>query len=155
MAIETLSHRIHPSTSSSVPQSNNTARAPPISTASNSTTTAPTPLIRTKVRSAIAIRREQNRVKNVALNAQLRQVRNKFDEAVLDLGKKYQKSPGELRSRALLKNKFSITKRKVNAWNAYRRMQSKSRSTYLSVWVSISCLTHRLSTRGSWRLFKF
>ncbi|KAG8717228.1 hypothetical protein FRC09_014583 [Ceratobasidium sp. 395] len=131
MVVETLSHRVAPAapaaTSTTSPTRDSSARAPSVAPAARPTTNSATPVVRTRIRSAQSIHRERLRVKQVALNTKLLQARDKFDKEVLELGKEYHKSPNEIRSRALLKNKFGIVKRRVNSYNAYRHMQSKAR----------------------------
>jgi hypothetical protein len=140
MAIESLSHRVPPSSDSTMSQNGSSTRTPSVLTAGAApTTTKPTPLVRVKVRSAQSVRRTYNRGQNVELNTQLRQERNKFDKAVVELGKKYHKSSVQVRARALLTNKYGITKRRVNTFNAFRRMQSKNRSTFYSVCRGCAC----------------
>ncbi|KAG9093636.1 hypothetical protein FRC06_011428 [Ceratobasidium sp. 370] len=128
MVVETHSHRVVPASASAAPTQNGSARAPSVAPASNPTTTTATPIIRTRIRSAQSIRRERLRVNQVALSAKLLRARDKFDKEVLELGKEYHKSPNEIRSRVLLKNKFGVKKRWANSYNAFRRMQSKARS---------------------------
>ncbi|KAG9098808.1 hypothetical protein FRC07_010592 [Ceratobasidium sp. 392] len=126
MAIETHSHRVPPSTGSTsgaLPTSTNPqARSSPRPTLS-----APLPSIKIKKRSARAVHRQSLRDKRKELDLRLLAAKKKFVSDVTELGKEYHKSPREIQSRALLKNKFGIQKRKVNAYNAFRHKQSKAR----------------------------
>ncbi|EUC62126.1 hypothetical protein RSOL_413370, partial [Rhizoctonia solani AG-3 Rhs1AP] len=91
------------------------------------TTTAAIPVMAIKKRSARAIHRTYLHEKRQALNSKLVAVRQKFENEVNKLGKEYHKSTREIKTRALLRNKHGIVKRKVNSYNAYRHMQSKAR----------------------------
>ncbi|KAG9088930.1 hypothetical protein FS749_001757 [Ceratobasidium sp. UAMH 11750] len=106
MVVETLSHRTAPTLASTASPHNGSVCAPSVAPGSQPTTTLATPVVRTRIRSAQSIRRERLRVNQVALSAKLLQAREKFNKEVLELGKQYHKSPSEIRSRALLKNKF-------------------------------------------------
>ncbi|CAE6439599.1 unnamed protein product [Rhizoctonia solani] len=99
------------------------------STSNRATTTAATPIMIIKKRSARAIHRTHLHEKRQALNSKLALARRRFESEVDQLGKEYHKSAREIKTRALLRNKHGIVKRKVNTYNAYRHMQSKARKT--------------------------
>ncbi|EUC54663.1 hypothetical protein RSOL_064530, partial [Rhizoctonia solani AG-3 Rhs1AP] len=88
-----------------------------------------TPIMTIKKRSARAIHRTHLHEKQQALNSQLALARRKFESEVDQLGKEHHKSAHEIKTRALLRNKHGIVKRKVNTYNAYWHMQSKARKT--------------------------
>ncbi|EUC55577.1 hypothetical protein RSOL_123640, partial [Rhizoctonia solani AG-3 Rhs1AP] len=152
MVVQTHSHRVAPVSSlgvRSTPTTANTITSPldrpdtpgaqstprnpstPIPSnapsTSNATITAATPVIVIKKRSARALHRTHLHEKRQALNSKLVVARRRFEKEVDQLGKDYHKSAREIRTRALLRNKHGIVKRKVNAYNAYRHKQSKAR----------------------------
>ncbi|KAG8708494.1 hypothetical protein FRC09_001223 [Ceratobasidium sp. 395] len=126
MVVQTQSHRIPPSSDSAsgvlpAPTVPATAATP------RPTVSAPLPAIKIRKRSARAVHRQSLREKRKELDKRLLAAKTKFVDEINGLGKEYHKSSREIQSRALIKNKFGIQKRRVNAYNAFRHRQSKAR----------------------------
>ncbi|KDN43061.1 hypothetical protein RSAG8_06384, partial [Rhizoctonia solani AG-8 WAC10335] len=139
MVVQTHSHRVAPTSSVGVPSTPTTSTTPastsnrpntsgvrstshipstPVSsnapaTSNRATTTAATPIMIIKKRSARAIHRTHLHEKRQALNSKLALARRRFESEVDQLGKEYHKSAREIKTRALLRNKHGIVKRKV------------------------------------------
>ncbi|KAG8703422.1 hypothetical protein FRC09_004175 [Ceratobasidium sp. 395] len=123
MVVQVHSHHVAPTSN---PNSSSTPSSAPAASPAP-TLASSLPVIKLKRRSIQAIHRQRLREKRNALDAKLAAAKKKFVDEVVELGKEHHKSPREIQSRALIKSKFGIQKRKVNSYNAFRHMQSKQR----------------------------